>query len=444
MSKQSFTLPKNSTDNKILFINARIIDPASKYDKKGELFVENGKIKDFGSKKIFNGPTPKDVKVIDCKGNILAPGLIDIQVHFRDPGVTHKEDIHTGSKSAVAGGITSVVCQPNTSPVIDNVATLEYIHNKAKEVGFCNVFCYAAISKDMKGETLSEMASLVEAGAIGFTDDGLPVMNANLMRRALEYASNLNTVISQHAEDLDLSDGGCMNEGKTSERLGVKGIPNVSESVIVERDIALSELTNSKYHVLHVSTKEAAEAIRRAKAKGLKVTGEAAPHHFTLNDEALDGFNTNAKMNPPLRSEEDRRAIIAALKDGTLEAIATDHAPHDKASKDKPLASAAFGIVGLETMLPLALELHFKEKMPLINVLATMTNQAAKIINIDRGEIKKNAVADLVIFDLDKEWNIDINKFSSKSNNSPFHGRKVKGKVIQTILGGKIVYHDNI
>ncbi|MCE3254754.1 MAG: pyrC [Rickettsiaceae bacterium] len=438
----NFSLPYKQSINpakKIAYINARIIDPETKFDKVGQLLTIGDKIADFGEN-IFGGKVPEDVEVIDCKGHVLCPGLIDIQVHFREPGQTHKEDLASGSKSAVAGGITTVVCQPNTSPVLDSVMTLEYLSLKAKETAYCNIRAYAAITRGMKGEEISDMHSLKEAGAVGFTDDGLPVMNANVMRRAMEYAKNLNVPVAQHAEDLNLTNKGCINEGSVALELGVRGIPNISESVIVERDLAILEAVGGHYHLLHCSTRESLDAIRRAKAKGLKATVEASPHHFTLTDEAVLRFGTNAKMNPPLRSEQDRLALIEGLKDGTIDAIATDHAPHDINSKNKPLEEASFGIVGVETMLPLSLALYHDGTMPLIDLLATMTYKAADIIHFDGGRLKKAARADLVLIDLDTKWEIDPQKFYSKSKNSPFVHYKTKGRAIRTIVGGVSVY----
>lgn len=423
-------------DKKTLYKNARIIDAKSGYDKVGDLLTIGDKIADFGE----TIGAVDGAEIIDCGGNVLTAGLIDIQVHFRDPGQTHKEDLSSGSKSAVVGGITTVVCQPNTAPTLDSTLTFDYLRLKAKEVAHCNVKAYGCITKAMKGEELTDMNALKDAGAVGFTDDGLPVMNANVMRRAFEYSKNLNVVIAQHAEDLNLSNKGCINEGKTSLELGVRGIPNISESVIVERDLAILEAIGGRYHLLHCSTKEALDAIRRAKEKGLKATTEVSPHHFMLNDTQVLKSGTNAKMNPPLRSEEDRRALIEGLRSGLIDVIATDHAPHDLASKNKPLEEATFGIVGVETMLPLSLTLYHQGVLSLIDLLAKMTCNAAQIINFDGGVVAKGARADLVLIDLNYEWVIECEKFHSKSKNSPFEGFAVKGRAVRTVVAGKTVF----
>lgn len=436
MSKFDFPyLQPVGLNQKVLYKNARIIDPESGYDKLGNLLTIGDKIADFGENILA-----EEAEIIDCGGHVLAPGLIDIQVHFRDPGQSHKEDLTSGSKSAVAGGITTVVCQPNTSPTLDSVLTFDYLRLKSREAAYCNIRAYGCITKSMKGEELADMHSLVEAGAVGFTDDGLPVMNANVMRRAFEYSKNLNVVIAQHAEDLNLTNKGCINEGKTSLELGVRGIPNISESVIVERDLAILESTGGRYHLLHVSTKEALDAIKRAKAKGLAATVEVSPHHFMLTDAQVLKSGTNAKMNPPLRSEQDRLALIEGLRSGLIDAIATDHAPHDLSSKEKTLEEASFGIVGVETMLPLSLTLYHQKILSLADLLSKMTCNAAKIINFDGGSIKKGARADLVLIDLNFEWQIDSQKFYSKSKNSPFDGFDVKGRAIRTVVAGKTVY----
>jgi len=441
--KPIFNLPYQNMVNfehKILYKNARIIDPATNYDKLGSLLTIGDKIADFGEN--INQDSIDNLEIIDCKGLVITPGLIDIQVHFRDPGQTNKEDLASGSKSAVAGGITTVVCQPNTAPTLDSVLTFDYLRLKARETAYCNVFAYGCITKSMKGEELSDMYALKNAGAVGFTDDGLPVMNANVMRRAFEYSQDLNVVIAQHAEDLNLSNKGCINEGISSLELAVRGIPNISESVIVERDLAILEAVGGRYHLLHISTRQSLEAMKRAKDKGLKATVEVCPHHFMLNDSEVLRSGTNAKMNPPLRSEEDRLALIEGLKSGLIDVISTDHAPHHLAVKELPLEEASFGIVGVETMLPLSLSLYHQGHLKLIDLIAKMTCNPAKVINFEGGLIKKGGRADLTIIDLNCEWQIQVDKFYSKSKNSPFNNFAVKGRAVATIVAGKIVYKD--
>ena len=439
MSTQHFTKPAKHT-GRTVYKNARLMNPATQLDAIGSVLVEDGKIADFGAGLFMDGSVPDGAEVVDCGGHLLTPGLIDIQVHFREPGQEYKETIETGSKSAAAGGVTSVSTMPNTDPVIDDVAVLEFLLKQGRETGYCRLHPYACVSKGMKGERLTEMGLLAKAGAVAFTDDGLPIMNAQLMRQALTYARELDVPIGQHAEDLNLSNGGCMNEGAVATKLGLRGIPNASEAVIVDRDIQLVRLTGAKYHVLHISTAEAIEAVRRAKHEGLPVTAEAAPHHFMLTDEACIDYRSFAKMNPPLRAERDKQAVIRGLQDGTIDAIATDHAPHDQESKRVPISEAAFGIVGLETMLPLSLDLYHRGAMSLMEVIGKMTYQAADILKLPAGRITKGVEADLTLIDVDVDWVINPKEFSSKSKNSPFDDTKTKGRAIRTILGGSEVY----
>lgn len=435
MSQPNFFSPQENKLKDTLFTKARIIDPESGFDEVGSLLVKDGKIADFGK-----DISTDNVEEIDCIGHVLCPGLLDIQVHFRTPGQEHKEDIITGSKSSAAGGVTTSVCMANTTPTIDSTEILDELHSKVSENSYVNIFTYASITKGLKGLELTDMQALKESGAIGFSDDGLPVMNSLTMRRAMEKAAELGILIAQHAEDANLSDGGCINEGEVSKKLDLKGVPNASEAIIVERDLLLLELTGGHYHVLHISTHQAIDAVRRAKAKGLNVTCEAAPHHFILTDEAVEKWDTLAKMNPPLRAELDRVAIIEGLKDGTIDVIATDHAPHDPDSKCTHISDAAFGIVGLETMLPLSLQLYHEGVLSLADVLGKMTYRAADVIGKPLGRIKRGSVADLTLIDIDTEWEIDSKEFSSKSKNSPFDGYKVKGRAVRTVVGGKTVY----
>ena len=440
-SKQTWSLLENGQREGyvIAYINARVIDPESRIDYSGYLVTSGKQILDFGQGQISSTLNAKADEVVDCKGHVIMPGIVDIHVHLREPGGEHKETIDTGSRSAAAGGITTVVCQPNTSPRIESALVAKYIRMRALESSCVNIEFYGAITNS--NGVLCDMASLKDAGALGFTDDGLPVMNSLSMKRALEYARDLNMLVAQHAEDCNLSNGGCINEGIISRELGLKGIPDISESIMVNRDIQLlREVPGAHYHVLHISTKKALDAVRYAKEEGLKVTCEAAPHHFTLNETAVLEHGTMAKINPPLRTEEDRASIIDGIKDGVIDCIATDHAPHDSQDKSQPIDCCSFGIVGLETLLPLSLELYHNAGMDLLDVLSKLTNKPADIVKIPRGRISRGAIADLVIVDLDCLWKIDTTKFSSKSKNSPFHNRLVKGKALRTVVSGKTVY----
>lgn len=421
------------------YINARLLDAESGLDVNGALLTEGPLIADFGSG-LFNDGVPDGVRTIDCGGHCLAPGLVDMHVHFREPGHEYKETIATGVMAAAAGGVTSVACMPNTKPVIDDVALIEFIQRRAREAKGVKVYPYGAVTKGLKGERLTEMGMLFEAGAVAFTDDGRPIADGMVMRRALSYARTFDVLVSQHAEDLSLSGCGCMAEGEVATRLGLDGIPDESEIVVVERDIRLVELTGGRYHVAHISTKGALEAVRSAKARGLPVTCEVAPHHFALSDYDVGEYRTFAKMSPPLRNEENRMAMIEGLKDGTIDAIATDHAPHDQESKRVTMAAAANGIVGLETMLPLSLELYHRGEMSLLEVMRCMTSAPADLLRLPAGHLRKGAPADLLLFDLDQPWRIDKDAFHSKSKNTPFDGRPVQGRVLRTVVDGRTVY----
>jgi len=434
-----FKPTRTNAGKKIAYKNARLMDPESGLDQLGGLLTEGNKIVDFGAT-VFNGGMPEGAEIIDCGGHVLCPGLLDIQVHFREPGQEYKETIETGSMAAAAGGVTTVATMPNTKPVVDDITVLAFLQKRAHETSYVNIRPYAAITQGQKGEALTEMAMLVEAGACGFTDDGHPVMNAQIMRQALTMGKALGVPIAQHAEDMHLTNGGCMNEGWIATKLGLKGIPNASEAVIVARDIILAELTGGHYHLLHASTRESVELIRMAKKKGLNVTAEVAPHHFTLTDEAVMEYRTFSKMNPPLRAEADRIALIEGLKDGTIDAIATDHAPHDTESKRVPMDMASFGIVGLETMLSLSLNLVHQNIIPLRDILAAMTYKAADIIHADAGRLKKGGVADLALIDINAPWIITNESLHSKSKNSPFDGMSARGRCLRTVVGGETVY----
>ena len=424
------------------YINARLLDADSGLDETGALLTEGAQIADLGPR-LFNDGVPEGVRTIDCGGHCLAPGLVDMHVHFREPGHEYKETIATGAMAAAAGGVTSVACMPNTKPVIDDVALVEFVQRRAREAKGVKVYPFGAVTKGLKGERLTEMGMLFEAGAIAFTDDGRPIADSMVMRRALAYARTFDVLISQHAEDLSLSGCGCMAEGEVATRLGLDGIPDASEVVVVERDIRLVELTGGRYHVAHISTRGALDAVRDAKARGLPVTCEVAPHHFALSDFDVGEYRTFAKMSPPLRNEANRLAMIEGLKDGTIDAIATDHAPHDQESKRVTMAQAANGIVGLETLLPLSLELYHRGEMSLLAVLRRMTSAPADLLRLPAGRLRKGAPADLLLFDLDRPWRIDKDAFHSKSKNSPFDGRPVQGRVLRTVVDGRSVYQSD-
>jgi len=423
----------------ILIKGGRIIDPSQGIDGKGNVLIENGKIKSYPktTKKYEND---LDVKVIDAKGNIVSPGLVDIHVHLREPGFEHKETIRTGCESAAAGGFTSIVCMPNTNPVNDNASVTEYILLKARTEGIVNVFPIGAITKGELGETLAQIGEMYQAGCVGVSDDGMPVMNSKVMRHAMEYVQAFDIPVLSHAEDKDLSGSGVMNEGEVSTQLGLAGIPCASEDVMVSRDITVAELTGSHLHICHVSTAGSVRLIRAAKKRGVKVTAEVTPHHFTLTDEAVGRYDTNAKMNPPLRGKKDREAVIEGLKDGTLDAIATDHAPHSEDEKKVEFDLAPFGIVGLETALPLSLKLVEDGALTINQMISKLTNSPSDVLNLGKGTLKIGDDADVVIFNPDQEITIDREEFHSKSKNSPFDGWKLKGKVNYTIVNGEIVY----
>jgi len=425
----------------ILIKGSRVIDPASGVDKLADVLIKGRKIAAVGR------VTEKADRVLDAKGKIVCPGLIDAHVHLREPGTDEAETIRSGAEAAVAGGFTSVVAMANTEPPVDNPASAEYVRLQAERAGFANVFPAGCISKGRKGEELAEMGTLAKAGCVGFSDDGNPVMNSELMRRAMEYARMLDKPILSHVEDKNLSASGVMHEGVVSVALGLAGIPAVSEIIAVERDLALAMLTGARLHVQHVSTAGAVDAIRRAKAQGVRVTAEAAIHHLVLTDECLlerdaDGilkFDTNYKMNPPLRSKADVDAVRKGLRDGTIDCIVSDHAPHPLEGKELEFLDAPFGIIGLETTLALvATELVGRKIIGWPAAIAAMTANPAKAIGLAKGTLAVGADADVTVIDPDAEWTVDVNAFRSKSRNSPFGGRTVKGRTVCVIVGGAV------
>jgi dihydroorotase len=419
----------------ILIKNGRVIDPASKTDKVLDIYIEGGKIPKIGKNLKISG-----AKVLDAKGKIVLPGLIDMHTHLREPGREDVETVLSGSIAAVHGGFTSILCMPNTTPPIDNASTLDFVLEKARHA-HCNIYPVAAITKERKGEELAEMAELASLGAVGFSDDGKSVKDSLLMRRAMEYSLMLNLPILSHCEDENLSSGGSMNEGYTSTILGLPGIPKESEEIMVARDLSLAELTGARLHICHVSTRRSVELIREAKKRGVKVTCEVTPHHFTLTEETVKSFDTNTKVNPPLRTKEDIKAIEKGLKDGTIDVIASDHAPHLSTEKEFEYENAPSGMIGFQTTLPLVMKQLVERKiLTLSEAVAKLTLNPAKILNLKKGQIKVGYDADLTIIDPKKQWQFSSEGIKSLSQNSPFIGWNFKGKAICTIVGGKIEF----
>ena len=420
----------------IVIKNGRVIDPGSGTDRMLDVLIKDDKIADIGEDLNLSG----DERVIDAQGCLVLPGLIDMHVHFREPGREDVETIIGGSRVAAKGGYTSVCPMPNTQPVIDNQALVRFIKMEA-EKGPVNGLPIAKITKGGKGEDMSEMGELVKGGAVAFSDDGRPVMSSLVMRRALEYSRMFNVPILAHAEDTDLADEGIMNEGLNSIRLGLKGIPRESEEVMIARDILLTRLTAGRLHVCHVSSAGSVTLIRRGKKDGVKVTCETAPHYFALNDDSVEELLSMAKMNPPLRTEDDRQKIIEGLRDGTIDVIATDHAPHALYEKMQELEYAPFGIVGLETAVPLIItELVKKNNFSYIDAFSKVTSNPASILNLDRGSLKKDGWADITIIDPDKKVIISKDFLISRCKNTPFLGSELYGSVEYTICNGNIVY----
>lgn len=421
----------------ILIKNGRVIDPGNKVDQQLDVLIRDGKIARI-DKEISGG----EVRVLDAKGCLVVPGLVDMHVHLRDPGLEYKEDIVSGTRAAAAGGFTSVACMPNTKPVNDNKAVTLYIRNKAKEEGFANVFPIGAITKGQKGESLSEIGELKEAGCVGLSDDGVPVGSGEMMRRAMEYARPFGLPIISHAEDLSLVGEGVMNDGFVATELGLKGIPWVAEDAATAREVMLCEFTGARLHVAHVSTRGSVEIVRAAKKRGVNVTCEATPHHFTLTEEAVRGYDTNAKMNPPLRTADDVAAIREGLADGTIDAIATDHAPHHYDEKNVEFNIALNGIVGLETALPLTLRLVEDGVLSLNQAISLLTDRPARILGLNRGTLSVGSPADVTVIDPSDKWVIDASRFESKSRNTPFGGWNVKGRALYTICGGRVTFEN--
>lgn len=422
---------------KIFIKGGHVVDPKNNIDEICDVFIDKGVITDVGTN--IELDDVENVEVLDATGKYVTPGLVDMHVHLRDPGFTHKEDIETGTKSAALGGVTSVACMPNTNPVCDNVTVIEYIKSKAEKVGIVNVYPIGAITKGLMGEELAPIGSFKFAGVVAISDDGKPVKSAGLMRNALEYADMFDITVISHCEEMSIAEGS-MNEGAVATELGLKGISNAAEEIMVNREIILAENTGAAVHIAHISTKGSVEAIRQAKKRGVRVTCETCPHYFTLTENAVTGYNTNAKMNPPLRTEEDVNAIIEGIKDGTIDAIATDHAPHHADEKNIEFADAMNGIIGLETSLGLSVKYLVNSGIiSMSELIKKMSLNPAHILGLSKGSLSLGSSADVIIFDAEKEYTVDVSAFASKSKNSPYDGYTLCAKPEYTIVGGKII-----
>lgn len=418
----------------------RVIDPGDGLDEEADLFIEDGRIKEIRSRKTRRNLSPPPGQTLDATGKVVLPGLIDMHVHLREPGREDEETILSGAEAAVAGGFTGVACMPNTEPPVDDESAVRFILRRAEGTPV-TVYPVAAATKGRRGQELTEIADLVGAGAVAVSDDGTPVSDPEIMRRALEYTRMYNIPVVSHCEELSLTAQGVMNEGRMSTVLGLRGMPPVAEEIMVARDIALAEYTGGRLHIAHVSTARSVELIRQAKSRGVNVTTEATPHHFTLTEEALRSFDTNLKMNPPLRAARDVETIREGLADGTIDAIASDHAPHSVEEKEVEFDAAPFGIIGLETTLALVLtELVSSGVLSLPAAVAKLSTNPALIFGIEGGHLRKGDRADVTVIDPTKRWTVDVTRFRSKSRNSPFGGRELTGGVEAVIVGGKIVY----
>ncbi|MCB1882570.1 MAG: dihydroorotase [Geminicoccaceae bacterium] len=420
----------------LLIRNVRLLDPASNLDAGGSLLVEGGRIASLGREV----PVPDGAETLDGGGLCLAPGLVDLRVRFGEPGAEHKERLESGVRAAAAGGVTSVAVLPDTEPPIDDPAMLEFVAARARRLKSVKVHPYAALTKGLAGKQLAELALLKEAGAVAFTDGDRAVADARVMRRALSYAGALGLLVVQPPEEPSLAEGGVMNEGAVASRLGLAGVPAAAEVMMIERDLRLVALTGARYHAALVSTAEAVEAIRQAKARGLPVTCATTPHHLALNELEVEGYRTYAKVRPPLRAEPDRLAVVQGLKDGTVDAVCSDHTPQDQDSKRLPFAQAAFGVVGVETLLPVALKLHHEEGLSLLDVLRPLTVAPAGLLGLEAGRLAVGAAADLVLFDSDAPWKITEAGLSSLAKNTAFEGRLVQGRIERTWVDGRTVF----
>ncbi len=431
---------------KTAYINAHLIDPATGLDEKGALLSDGENIADVGPGlfRVGNGwQVPDGVETVDCAGQYLSPGFVDIRVEVGEPGQEHKGTLASAGRAATGGGITTMVCLPNTDPVIDDMSVVEFVARRARKLGLTKVYPYGALTKGARGQELAEIGMLSEAGAVAFTDGIHATANARVMAQAMSYAATFDLMIIQHPEEPQLTEDGVMNQGELATRLGLSGIPKQAEIIMVERDIRLAEMTGARLHFAHVSTAESIDVIRKARAAGLPISCDTAPPYFALNETAVGDYRTFSKLSPPLRSEQDRQAVVAALVDGTIDAIASDHSPQDEEAKRVPFAQAAFGGVGLNTLLPLTLELAHNAHMSLIDAITLITSKPAQLMNLPAGRLEVGMAADLTVFDAERGWKVDSGKLMSKSQNTPFDGRPVQGMVLRTVVDGRTVFQLN-
>lgn len=420
----------------LLIRNGRVIDPSQGMDKSADVLIENGRVAAIG-----NGLTAPNGKTIDATGQIVCPGLIDIHVHLREPGNEDAETIASGSAAAAAGGFTSIACMPNTQPALDNEAMVEFVFRQAARAGLCNVYPIGAITKRREGKELAEMGQMVRAGAVGFSDDGAGVADPAVMLRALQYAKMFDRPIIQHCEDASLAEGGAMNAGPTALRLGLPGIPAMAEEMMIQRDLLLAANTQARYHVAHISTAGAVQMVREGKRRKIQVTTEVCPHHLLLTDDCCDTYDTNYKMNPPLRSEADVEACIAGVADGTIDCLVTDHAPHDRARKELDFQNAPFGIVGLEVALGLFVKaLVTPGHLDWPGLIARMTVNPARVLGLAKGTLGVGSDGDVTIIDPNRSWTVDPTEFRSLSRNCPYEGWELRGRAMQTVVGGRVVF----
>ncbi len=423
------------------FINGRIIDPSQNLDEVGGLIVDSkGKIKAVG-KNVKKANIPSKTEKIDLKGKVLIPGIVDMKVFIGEPGFEYKENFRSLSSAAVSGGVTSVVSMPNTSPVIDNVSMVDFILRRGRDKSGVNIYPSATLTRNMDGKLMTEFGLLSKKGIIGFTDATKTVQNAEMMSRIMNYASDIDVLVMQHPEDHELSKGRCISEGEVSTRLGLQGIPYIAEKIIIERDLSLLEEYPCRYHISQLSSAKSVDVINKYKKNGLKFSTGVSINNLSLNENDIGDFKTFMKVSPPLRKEEDRKALIQGIKDGLIDVIVSDHKPEDEESKRLPFAQAAEGSIGIETLLSLSLELHHNGSLPLKKIIETITCNPAKILKINKGTLKKGSDADLCIFDLDQPWKVDVSKLKSKSKNAAIENRKLQGKVLMTYLNGESVFN---